>query len=235
MNRMYPKTGFKMDWLTFTVPYSTTLPTPQNDGMALMIATRLMRQMGLNGDALEQKDAARHYAFVFECEETGIVLRLSDSDKQGTSILMTGKTIRNIGGSDAAAKAYSLVRVWGARASRVDVAYDYIEIERATVTQVADALYVTMEKQSPAKRKRAYFNDGDGQTETAYIGSRSSDIYHRVYDKATEQGISGMLWTRYELECKGNVAHAFDGNWGAYVKGLLAKCTAHAKKLCGQR
>jgi len=47
---------------------------------------------------------------------------------------------------------------------------------------------------------------------TVYLGSRSSDAFLRVYDKALERGLTdGQLWTRLELECKGKLAHAIVG------------------------
>lgn len=41
---------------------------------------------------------------------------------------------------------------------------------------------------------------------TVYIGSRESLTFLRVYDKAAQQGDT-VLWTRIEVECKGDVAN----------------------------
>lgn len=67
------------------------------------------------------------------------------------------------------------------------------------------------------KRGRAHTNAKThsiitGQTEgkrgaTLYVGSRQSDKFLRVYNKAAEQGIAGD-WIRVELECKGDYARA---------------------------
>lgn len=40
------------------------------------------------------------------------------------------------------------------------------------------------------------------RTETIYIGSRSSDLMIRIYDKAVEQGIEGIDWERWEIVLK---------------------------------
>lgn len=42
--------------------------------------------------------------------------------------------------------------------------------------------------------------------ETVYVGSRTSERFLRVYDKAAEQGHAGEHWTRIELELKGKYA-----------------------------
>lgn len=40
------------------------------------------------------------------------------------------------------------------------------------------------------------------RTETIYIGSRSSDLMIRIYDKAVEQGIEDINWERWEIVLK---------------------------------
>jgi hypothetical protein len=55
---------------------------------------------------------------------------------------------------------------------------------------------------------------------TVYIGSRESERFIRVYDKAAQSGVSGH-WKRFEIECKGMVARAMANmllqtdNWDA--------------------
>jgi len=57
---------------------------------------------------------------------------------------------------------------------------------------------------------------------TAYVGSRSSDRFLRVYNKAREQNISDMAWTRIELECKG--AAAIDAKGVIMSHGVADTC-----------
>lgn len=40
------------------------------------------------------------------------------------------------------------------------------------------------------------------RTETIYLGSRSSDLMIRIYDKAVEQGLDGIDWERWEIVLK---------------------------------
>ncbi len=43
---------------------------------------------------------------------------------------------------------------------------------------------------------------------TVYVGSRESERFVRIYDKAAQMGIVGEHWKRFEIECKGMVARA---------------------------
>lgn len=64
---------------------------------------------------------------------------------------------------------------------------------------------------------------------TLYLGSRSSDRYLRIYNKAAEQGYTGQ-WVRVELELKGDAAQACAAHWvcaefenpGRLLRTLLA-------------
>jgi len=43
---------------------------------------------------------------------------------------------------------------------------------------------------------------------TIYVGSRESERFVRIYDKAAQMGLIGEQWKRFEIECKGMVARA---------------------------
>jgi phage replication initiation protein len=49
---------------------------------------------------------------------------------------------------------------------------------------------------------------GELQSETVYFGSRKSDLCVRVYDKAKEQGLDDVSWTRVELQARDERAAA---------------------------
>jgi phage replication initiation protein len=65
---------------------------------------------------------------------------------------------------------------------------------------------------------------------TVYVGSRASDSYIRIYNKAVEQGVDGH-WIRVECEIKGDKAPSFAAAWAEHdfsagfaagiLKGLL--------------
>jgi DNA relaxase NicK len=43
---------------------------------------------------------------------------------------------------------------------------------------------------------------------TVYVGSRQSERFVRIYDKAAQLGLAEKQWKRFEIECKGMVARA---------------------------
>lgn len=61
---------------------------------------------------------------------------------------------------------------------------------------------------------------------TCYVGSRTSERFMRIYDKAGEQGITGEDWKRIELEASGQKASwigSFIANTGASAIASLIK------------
>lgn len=70
--------------------------------------------------------------------------------------------------------------------------------------------FVQAKKHREAKltsRKKETFISGGEKGDTAYLGSRTSEIYIRVYDKWRESGDDAYKWAiRYEVEYKGHRA-----------------------------
>lgn len=69
---------------------------------------------------------------------------------------------------------------------------------------------------------------GEKTGETLYLGSRSSEVFLRIYDKALEQKFD-KSWVRWELEIKGGKACIFVdelckyGYLGAVIMGVLSR------------
>lgn len=93
------------------------------------------------------------------------------------------------------------------RFTRLDVAIDILDNAAAnseTLARAAESGHMT----THARTWSVLRGVRDGiQGTTLYIGNRQSDKFLRVYNKAAEQGIDA-LWTRIELECKGDYARA---------------------------
>ncbi|ECB5944835.1 hypothetical protein QF20_004064 [Salmonella enterica subsp. enterica] len=73
--------------------------------------------------------------------------------------------------------------------------------------------------------------------DTVYVGTRKSEIYWRIYDKALEQNIDGITWYRSEVELKkvtvdvlSNVDAFFVGLCD-YSASVVSKHIEHVKKL----
>lgn len=81
------------------------------------------------------------------------------------------------------------------RFSRIDIAIDYYDID------LAMAKWIQMERSKSTKEYR----DAGGRLETLYIGSRESNLMHRIYNKAKERNDKGEqydgLWWRVEAQC----------------------------------
>lgn len=90
------------------------------------------------------------------------------------------------------------------RCGRIDIAFDVVDsvlqIE-LLYRQIANGEYLL-----PFKRKASLVTSTDGVT--MYVGSRTSDLFLRVYDKGAEQKTDDN-WKRVELEVKGTRAMFF--------------------------
>lgn len=101
----------------------------------------------------------------------------------------------------------------GGRFSRIDLALDIfgqdadpMDIQRAWL---AGKLVTRAQAVSHIEQQR---RDGDGFKSdgvTVYVGSRASDRFIRVYDKAREQNLDGVKWTRIEFQVGGDLARVF--------------------------
>ena len=88
--------------------------------------------------------------------------------------------------------------------TRIDLAIDDVGAEYFTVNDVfklADNNQVSCRFKKWQNVKSTSFADGC-TGHTVYFGSRESDVYLRVYEKAYEQKIKDFNWTRWELEIK---------------------------------
>ena len=99
----------------------------------------------------------------------------------------------------------------GVRVGRVDIAADD-EAGLVTRERVIDAVsagdYVTHSRS--VSEHRALVGDRGW---TVYFGRRTSPTFVRIYDKAAEQGLDGVSWTRVEAEFKRERAHAVIVEW----------------------
>lgn len=86
--------------------------------------------------------------------------------------------------------------------SRIDIALDiksHPVISAKLVQNYARAhLYVSKSKSLPLLKSE--------RETTTYFGSNKSNRILRVYDKAQEQGIPDLNWTRFELQCRDDCA-----------------------------
>jgi Replication initiation factor len=129
-----------------------------------------------------------------------------DRPDMGYHVIFSGSALRNIF-SLTPIQPRPLLRACidaGGNISRLDLAKD------CTETPIdLSAIYQQIEQgvwRGPARKfSRVTSNDGGY---TIYIGSRQSERYIRIYDKAAEQALADTNWKRLECETKGMLARS---------------------------
>lgn len=120
----------------------------------------------------------------------------------------SGSTITELGQEAIHVIASTACRHDAVNFRRIDLAHDVFNGE-ATIENIHKALLAGFE--SGECRKRTY-NPTLGVTKRILeLGSRSSDLFCRVYDKGLEQNIVNAKfddWIRFEFEVKGDMAQA---------------------------
>lgn len=95
---------------------------------------------------------------------------------------------------------------------RLDVALTvWGEASPADIPRAAAAASARARAGRPGKPWRVRLEDGHGDGDTCYVGSRESELYIRVYDKEKESPDDETYVgaTRYEVELKGSLASAY--------------------------
>lgn len=103
----------------------------------------------------------------------------------------------------------------GARVTRLDLALDIfgrdadpLDIYRAFL---AGELITHVQVVEQMERKRRIDGETSSDGVTVYIGSRHSERFVRIYDKAKERRMDGLKWTRIEFEVAGSLAGTLGG------------------------
>lgn len=194
--------AFTYDWLSFTCP--------SDNGLYIENSIPLGAELG-DPDS----DAKHGYTRSRRFESGAVIMWSAERTDMGVHVVLSGSALRWIGlnGMDCLKVLYWAKKL-GGRVSRIDMAVD------VTNSGLTLAM-LRKENRNPYKgkgRTPKYTPVGDDEDGwTLYIGSRTSDKFLRVYDKAKEQGDKTADWKRIEIECKGMVAH--------YVGDTLASAT----------
>jgi len=146
--------------------------------------------------------------------------------EMGVHLSFGGRALSAISeGGHPATKLLDWCLTQGAKVTRIDLAID-VFAQEIDIRALASAPRVAA---FPGSAKKWRLWEGDDGGCTAYIGSRKSDKFLRVYDKAAEQKRKDVNWTRFELELKGDAAKAAAFQMGSltdaerpvFVKGLM--------------
>lgn len=146
--------------------------------------------------------------------------------EMGVHLSMGGRALRAISeGGHPATEMLSWGLKEGGKVTRIDLAIDVYDHE---IDLVALASGPRIKDAPGSARKWSQVKGSDGGC-TVYIGSRQSDKFLRIYDKAVETGQLDRPWTRFELEIKGDTAKQVawefamlpDGEKATYIKGIM--------------
>lgn len=138
-----------------------------------------------------------------------------DRPEMGNHVIFAGSTLRNLF-ENTSVQQQALLRACtdaGGTVSRLDLAKDCTG--KAIDLQ---AIYQSLEQGLNTGLARTYgkIQSNDGGF-TIYVGSRQSERFIRIYNKAAQQNTPNERWFRFEIETKGKVARA--------ISSLLARST----------
>jgi len=152
--------------------------------------------------------------------QTGVVVQWNvDREEMGYHVVIAGSAIRNVlehHELDQRALIQTVIDAGGS-ITRLDLAKD---LQGVSIS--LDAIYQALERGEyrGTSRKFSQIHSLNGGN-TIYVGSRQSEKFIRIYDKAAEMGDRSVLWFRFELETKGMVARALaslltgDNEWSS--------------------
>jgi len=180
-----------IDWLNFTGDRRTGDP--------------VLHEYVLNNGTLKPCKAVNGYTDAYEDVLGARVMWHATRVDMGVHISYSGRTLnayRENGIEAQEVAAFHNAR--GHRCTRIDVAIDSVDglLDIASLYDAIKQKRYTL----PYKRKAALITSTDGIT--LYVGSRTSDIFLRIYDKGAEQHTDDN-WKRVEVELKGQRAMFF--------------------------
>lgn len=200
------------DWVGITFPDSVTIP-------------EVFTLIGIPQENFEHVDLPlMRYRDRYEFGHIKVLMH-GCTENMGTHVLLSGQAVREFEGYHKDGVDwrawFNVWRVYGGRCTRLDVAmddkaedmenlrYDLEEIEQA----VREGNYVGKLRTPDFRWSRKKRNMRAGRT--VYLGSSTSMLRVRWYDKGVEQG-TYEAWNRCELQMRNGKAEAFITE---YLKG----------------
>lgn len=178
------KVTCRIDWLAVTFPASVAVVNPPE----------------LSTDFVECK-AFYGYDIGTKYSDGRVMLSHSKRKDMGTYIQCSSTALCLM-----SIEPLELMRFWvaaGAKVRRVDVACDAYEY--ALLPSTANKL-ISQGLCNTAAKKFPIWSDPLNPGITQYIGTKSSTVYTRIYDKSAEMGVSGD-WVRVETVFQSDKAH----------------------------
>lgn len=188
------RTTATIDWLSYTIHWNQEpLQRFRKVFNHERIATALTNVTG----AWVPERPRQNYPFVVSSASApGLSCLASQPDSpMGIHVSWSGSALQTVNPRAVLRQALAM----GANVTRIDIAIDtprWLDLS-GMHNELTDGLAET--------RARDWNLITGRKGQTLYVGSRTSEKFLRIYDKAAEQG-TDYTWYRIELECKGDFA-----------------------------
>lgn len=204
--------SFSVDWINYT---------------ALELGTRVLSVVPYPGkdQTWEPSTPSKGYNNALQNKQGVKISWHNKRDDMGVHVQYSGQTLNKYSAEGASARMIAIHHnLSHDRCTRIDLALDARD-ERLQISSLAAIVKHSTENLKIKSFSHIISQDGG---ETLYLGSRQSEQYIRVYNKAAEQNIEGD-WIRIELELKGSRAHEIgaqlalkgDGDMTAIARGMI--------------
>lgn len=183
-----------IDWLSYTLPWKS----PRIKSLSPEVTIELVaeRASGMVERWYAEKPLHGYRWQVVSVEKPGLRVMISPRNHDmGVHVQFAGSALAGENVIDRLDYALN----YGGNVTRIDLAVD--------VAQAWDipALYQLAKDGGAKTRTKKFSLITSTEGTTFYAGSRTSEKFLRIYDKAAQTG-SARPWTRIELECKGDFA-----------------------------
>jgi DNA relaxase NicK len=203
---------FSVDWINYT---------------ALELGTRVLSSVPypIADQQWEPNAPSKGYNNAIQNKQGCKVSWHNKRDDMGVHVQYSGSCLNNYAIVGATSKMIAEHHLASHdRCTRIDLALD-VRDEKLIISKLASIVKYGSTKVKTKSYSHIISQDGG---ETLYLGSRQSEQYLRIYNKAAQQEIDGD-WVRIELELKGSRAHqigaqvaiAKDLDMTAITRGLI--------------
>lgn len=177
-----------VDWLQFTLL--------RDDGLDIVL--KILKQNKEDFESLEKGGLG----YKRQIYNNNIRIYFEGMKGMGICASISGKGCRYMEaqGQNLWKLIFRLARSARINITRIDLALDTdIKLINKVRTSVDKKKYISKSRNISYICKSL---ENETRTETVYIGSRSSELMIRLYDKAVEQKVDGINWERWEIVLK---------------------------------
>lgn len=189
----------KIDWLTLTkkIP-SAEIEKRPDKGMLMTVLMVEAQRVGVDVSEFEVTHGDGFYALHVLFNKSRVRASADfELEKQGIRLVWSGQALTSPTMGTRVLSA-AIENDW--KPTRIDVAIDVLNYG-VTVKEI----YTQYDAAHGENKQRSVDFKHRPTGDSLYLGSRHSEKMLRIYDKATEQGLSND-WIRFEMEFKGRAA-----------------------------